>query len=306
MPLDQRLRLHSRSFGKGEDLVTIIAGLHGDELDGLYLSYRLIRYLALLPADRFGGRVHFLPAANPIGLDVSSRMWPASRVDINRSFPGRIDGQPAQRIADAVFRLASRSKFCIDIHSSNLFLQEIPQVRLSQEHFHLSKPLTPYLGTEVVWVNPSPTVIEATLAWNLSAMGIPTYVIETGIGLRIMLDDCERLFHGIVAFLYATGVLVGVAQSSPIAARLAEADNVVFMNADAAGIFIPKIRIGSDVLAGTVIGTIIDPISGDAKAEVTTPSAGYLFTLRSHPLVYPGSLIARVIRPEPDGQVRRI
>lgn len=306
MPLDQRLKIYSRTFGSGEDIVTIVAGLHGDELDGLYLCYRLIQYLSRLPPDRFCGKVHLIPAANPIGLDVSSRMWPASRVDINRSFPGRRDGQPAQRIADAIFNVAKRGRYCIDIHSSNLFLQEIPQVRLSQEHFHLSAPMTPYLATEVVWVHASPTVIEATLAWNLSHIGIPTYVIETGIGLRIMLDDCERLYHGIISFLYASGVLVGSPQESSFRPRLADGTNVTYLNAPSAGIFVPKIGIGSDVLPGSPIGSILDPHSGEAKCEITAPVSGYLFTLRAHPIVYPGSLVGRIISPEASGQVKRL
>jgi predicted deacylase len=310
MPLDQRLKIYSRTFGSGEPLVTIIAGLHGDELDGPYLCHRLIGYFASLPPERFGGSVRLIPAANPLGLDVSSRFWPVSRNDINRAFPGDPEGGPTQRMADAIFRAARRGRYCIDIHSSNIFLQEIPQVRLSEEHFHVSAPMAPHFGLDVTWVNPSPTVIEATLAWNLSTIGIPTYVIETGIGLRIMRDDCRRVFRGIISFLHNARVLVGARDSelrvSPEPPRLARMDNVEFLNADVAGLFIPSIEIGGDVLKGSVIGSIIDPLSGETKSEVRAPASGYLFTLRAHPVVYEGSLLSRIIRAGEDGSVLRM
>jgi uncharacterized protein len=310
MPLDQRLKLYAQTFGSGEPLVTIVAGLHGDELDGPYLCHRLIHYFSSLPPGRFGGSVRLVPAANPLGLDVSSRFWPVSRNDINRAFPGSPDDGPTQRMADAIFQTAKRGRYCIDIHSSNIFLQEIPQIRLSEEHFHISEPMAAHFGLDVAWVNPSPTVIEATLAWNLSTLGIPTYVIETGIGLRIMREDCRRVFRGIISFLHAARVLIGPRDSeyrfSPEPPRLARMDNVEFLNASAAGLFIPSIEIGSDVERGTVIGSIIDPLSGETKSEVRAPAAGYLFTLRAHPVVYEGSLLSRIIRADDDGEVLRM
>ncbi len=305
MPLDQRLKLYSRSFGSGEDLVTIVAGIHGDELDGLYICYRLMQQLTALTPNRFGGIVKLIPAANPMGLDVSTRAWPASKIDINRSFPGRPDGRPTDRIAHAIFTEAKKSRHCIDIHSSNIFLQEIPQVRLGEEYSAASAPMAGALGVEVVWVHPSPTVIEATLAWNLSSIGIPTYVIETGIGLRIMQQDCRRIIRGIMSFLHTTGVLTGPPAEPLTAPRLADSGNVEYVNAEMSGIFIPDIAIGSDVLTGTVIGQILDPVTGRYRT-ITAPVTGYLFTLRAHPIVYVGSLVARIIRCEPGGGVRRL
>lgn len=306
MPLDQRLRIYERSFGTGEDIVTIVAGLHGDELDGLYICYRLIQYLAALPPERFGGCVKLIPAANPMGLDVSSRFWPVARADINRSFPGSKTGRPTDRMADAILARARRSRYCIDIHSSNIFLQEIPQVRLSEEHFNLSRPMAGHLGVEVVWVNPSPTVIEATLAWNLSSAGVPTFVVETGIGLRIMQEDCERVITGIIGFLQTAGVVKGGATAGKAAPRLANIRNVEYINADASGVLVPQVAIGTDVLIDTLVGHIIDPITGWIKSEVRAPVSGYLFTLRAHPIVYIGSLIARIIRPDESGRIERL
>jgi hypothetical protein len=42
------------------------------------------------------------------------------------------------------------------------------------------------------------------------------------------------------------------------------------------------------------IGEIVNPLSGEILSEIFSPSDGILFTLREYPVVYEGSLIARI------------
>ena len=37
-------------------------------------------------------------------------------------------------------------------------------------------------------------------------------------------------------------------------------------------------------------------MTGETKEEITAPSNGLLFTLREYPVVYPGSLLARILK----------
>lgn len=50
--------------------------------------------------------------------------------------------------------------------------------------------------------------------------------------------------------------------------------------------------------AGQVLGVIADPLTAEEKEVVTSPVDGLLFTLREYPVVYPGSLLARVLKQE--------
>lgn len=43
---------------------------------------------------------------------------------------------------------------------------------------------------------------------------------------------------------------------------------------------------------------IADPLTAEEKEVVTSPVDGLLFTLREYPVVYPGSLLARVLKQE--------
>ena len=46
---------------------------------------------------------------------------------------------------------------------------------------------------------------------------------------------------------------------------------------------------------GTLIGEIVTPITGTVEEEITAPSDGLIFSLREYPIVYEGSVIARIL-----------
>ena len=72
-------------------------------------------------------------------------------------------------------------------------------------------------------------------------------------------------------------------------------DEVAFVNAGAAGIFMAQAHHGSPVKKGQLLGIIADPLTGNINERVTAPADGLLFTLREYPVVYPGSLLASAL-----------
>ncbi len=78
--------IRCRSFGSGEGVVLVLAGIHGDEPAGTPLLEELGRRLRDRPALVEGGRVVLLPIANPDGL-TGERRTNARGVDLNRNFP---------------------------------------------------------------------------------------------------------------------------------------------------------------------------------------------------------------------------
>lgn len=73
---------------------------------------------------------------------------------------------------------------------------------------------------------------------------------------------------------------------------------VGFVNSPAAGIFVPDTEFGSIVSEGDIIGRIINPLTGAVVENAAAPCSGLLFTLREYPVVYGGSLIARILHQE--------
>ena len=73
------------------------------------------------------------------------------------------------------------------------------------------------------------------------------------------------------------------------------------MNSDAAGIFVPFANFGDTVRTGDHIGDVVNPLTSKTVEMVTAVCDGMIFTLREYPVVYGGSLLARILQPAAGG-----
>jgi len=79
---------------------------------------------------------------------------------------------------------------------------------------------------------------------------------------------------------------------------VADDGNVHYLNAETSGLFAPAVAHWNAVRKGDLLGTVVSPLRGNVLSEVRSPVDGVLFTLREYPLVYEGSLLARIMRSE--------
>lgn len=281
--------------GSGRRLAIVI-GVHGDELEGQYVAFELARRLKASP-ELLSGTIDIYPAVNPLGINSIERSVPMFDVDLNRTFPGDEHGELTETLAAAVIGDISGADVAVDIHASNIFLREMPQIRINEISADSLLPIAPLLNVDYVWVHASSTVLESTLAYTLNERGTRTLVVETGVGMRITRDYGERLVDGILRLAASLGMWAGRfrAYRAPIVSR----DGAVsYLNAEAGGIFLPEAEHGTPVIAGQRIGIIADTLTGEVTQTITAPASGLLFTLREYPVVYPGSLVARILEDE--------
>ncbi|MEJ5169230.1 MAG: M14 family metallopeptidase [Arcobacteraceae bacterium] len=298
LPVGENFRIRkSRYYCENKNIeeqtrVSIVSGIHGDELEGQYVCFLLNEWLNN-NQDKIKGIIDIYPAMNSLGIDSITRSIPFYNVDLNRVFPGnKEDFLPAQ-IADAIVEEISGSAVAIDIHSSNIFLREIPQVRMSQQYSQELLPLAKSLGIDFVWIHDAVTVLEATFAHSLNSRGTKTLVVEMGVGMRVTTEYCINLAEGIKNMLAQIGILdIPIKElKKPI---ISQNGQVYYINSDSAGLFIPSMEHCEYVKKGDIIGKIVSPISGKIEQIIESPADGVLFTLREYPIVYEGSLIARI------------
>lgn len=189
LAVDESLRvrkhvLEPEVLSGNEKRVCIVTGTHGDELEGQYVCYEINRIIKENP-DKLKGIVDIFPALNPLGVDSISRGIPMFDLDMNRIFPGDPDGFAAELIASKIVEDISGADLCVDIHASNIFLREIPQARINVNMAKDLLPIASRLNLDFVWVHAAATVLESTLAYSLNAIGVPTIVVEMGVGMRI-------------------------------------------------------------------------------------------------------------------------
>ncbi len=289
----KRIRFKPKDYSTKR--ISIVSGIHGDELEGQYVTYLLIQFLNQY-ADKLAGIIDIYPSINSVGIDSIERLHVPSEIDINRAFPGSPSGLLPYRIAYNLVEAVKGSEIAIDIHSSNIFLKEIPQVRISQENANNLKSLAEQLNVDFIWIHEAVTVLQSTFSHSMNKLGTKTLVVEMGVGMRITQEYCHQLFEGIIHLLVRNGFLK-LEYHKPIKKPICSIDGeVYFFNADKPGIFIPDTEHNKYVLEGDIIGRIISPIDGNLTSEIKSPCNGLVFTLREYPVVYEGSLIARLYR----------
>ena len=301
MPFRERMEIRRTVFtGDDGPRVAVLAGLHGDELEGLYVCHRLAAWLEKLLLSQptaLRGTVELYPALNTLGLDTLTRGLPVFDTDLNRAFPGSATGPLPERLAAALMTELSGSALVVDIHASNIYLREIPQVRINQEFRDLLVPIARRMNLDLIWLHSAATVLETTVAHSLNSCGTPCLVAEMGVGMRITPEYCDQLVAGILAVwkdigILAADVTIPDTQHTPF---IADDSNVHYLNAQTSGMFISTASHWTDVRQGELLGTIVSPFRGEILSDVRSPVDGILFTLREYPLVYEGSLMARVM-----------
>ena len=298
-PIDETLMIKKNrlipaaGLGGGEKRISIVTGTHGDELEGQYVCYELQRRIRENNSC-LTGIVDIYPALNPLGIDSITRGIPAFDLDMNRIFPGSEDGSMPEYIASKIIDDLSGSAMVIDIHASNIFLREIPQIRINTLSRDTLVPYAKLLNVDYVWIHAAATVLESTLAHSLNSIGTPTLVVEMGVGMRITKAYGDQLVDGIFALMKELGIWNGdvITPKEPI---ISEDGEVFFINAGKAGVFVPDVEHWKNVKKGDHIGDILNPLTGEIAETIFAQTDGIVFTLREYPIVSEGSLIARIL-----------
>ena len=276
-----------------EKRFAVVTGTHGDELEGQFVCYELQRRLKSMP-EQLKGIVDIYPALNPLGIDSITRGIPMFDLDMNRIFPGTEEGPIMETLVKRLMDDFEDADMCVDIHASNIFLMELPQVRVNEETENLLVPYAKKLNVDFVWVHSAATVLESTLAYSLNKIGVPTLVVEMGVGMRITKTYGYQLVEGILNVMKEMGIWEGPV--GEVREPIVSSDRAVgYLNADMAGIFVPKIEIGDQVKKGDILGEILNPLSGNVEQVVEAPIDGMVFTRREYPVVYSGSLLGRIL-----------
>lgn len=303
LPIDEKLMIKKNrilpegKYGTGLKRISIVTGIHGDELEGQYVCYELQRRIHL-EHSKLMGIVDIYPAMNPLGMDSITRGIPAFDLDMNRLFPGNIDGNMTEYLAAGIMKDVAGSDCVLDIHASNIYLTEIPQIRINELHEEMLVPLAKCANVDFIWVHGASTVLESTFAHSLNSIGTPVLVVEMGVGMRLTKAYGDQLVDGIFNLMKELGIWSGEVAKvrEPMISK--DPGDVSYLNASASGLFVPGVCHGARVKEGDLIGKIVDPLCGRILDEVRAPQGGMLFTIREYPIVDEGSLMGRILKEE--------
>ncbi len=301
LPVDETFRIRKNRIENGSRTkrFSLVTGIHGDELEGQYVAFRINQILRE-NIDCVDGIVDIYPGMNPLGVDSVTRGIPAFDLDMNRIFPGRSDGDMNEYVASRLIDDIAGSDLVIDIHASNIFLTEIPQIRINEISAEHLVPLARKANVDLIWVHGAATVLESTLAYALNDRNTPTLVAEVGVGMRITKEYGDQLTAGILSLLKELGIYSGECPEVREPVISSDPDDVIFLNAPSSGIFIQTAHHGAILEKGEEVGIIVNPLTGDVLSRMVSPERGWLFTIREYPVTDQGSLIARILKKLPE------
>lgn len=288
----KRTRFESKEKGN-KKRISIVSGIHGDELEGQLVIYLLADWLNKNP-EKLKGIVDIYPAVNSLGVDTITRGFPLYEVDLNRTFPGGPNEFLPGQVVHALANDVKGSDIAIDIHSSNIFLREIPQIRINKEFSEFTLPPAKELNCDFIWIHDAVTVLEATFSHTMNSLGTKTLVVEMGVGMRLTKEYGTQLLIGILNLMKKEGIIECEEEFKVRTPFSSEIGDVFYLNAPKSGLFVPALDHCAIIKQGDKIGDIVDPLTGAIHATLEAPNDGILFTLREYPVVYEGSLIARI------------
>lgn len=296
LPVGEKLRiLKNRLEGENPDFkrIAVVTGIHGDEFEGQYISYEIIRRINANP-ELLQGTVDVYPALNPLGLDMASRPIPKVNMDMNRIFPGDEKGTVIEKVAAAIVSDIAGADLCLDIHASNVFIREIPQVRISEKFADRLLPMAKLMNVDMVWTNATETVDESTLSYSMNMLGVPSMVIELGMGTRISRRFGNQVVDGIFHLMKEMKVWKGKCGNIQYPAVSTDGE-VELIRSKVTGVFLPAIAHNHYVKTGDKLGEIVDPLEGTVLYEIFAKKSGLVFSLREYPFVREGSLLLRIL-----------
>jgi uncharacterized protein len=256
--------------------VCLIAGIHGDELNGIEVVRKVLEGLT---PRRLSGMVLAVPVANLHGFRRSSRYLPDRR-DLNRYFPGTSTGSAASRIAfslwDGVIRHCNS---VIDLHTGSFHRTNLPQVRTDAGDPR-SLALARGFGGALI-INDGGQ--EGTLRRAARRAGIASITYEAGEPLRFQEAEIARGVEGVRNVLAS----LGMSDDAPLPFAPRVYQRTRWVRVDDGGIFFTSRRLGETVEVGDLLGTVTDPVSNERK-RVEAPLRGRIIGMAVPQVVIPG------------------
>ncbi len=283
-------------------VLVLMAGVHGYEYPGITALQELRQ--SLDPASLAGTLVLVHIANPPSFYGRTIYTSPVDGKNLNRVFPGRVDGTLSERIAYALTReVIEKANFLIDLHAGDgnealrpyVYMPVVGKPALDAA----SRGLALAFGLDHIVYDEAPLLPpEASLYTDQTALsrGIPAITTETGqLGLnsREWVDLAVNGIHNVLRHLH----MVAGAEKPNTAVVWLTGYEVV--PSPAQGIFRAGVRDGYAIAANGVLGVLVNPF-GDTIAEIRSPFAGVVNYVVGTPPVNAGDPVAMVSRLKTD------
>ena len=278
--------------GKAGPRLACVAGVHGNEHEGITALLELWEELDLAG---IAGTLMMAPVGNPPAFHKASRRNPEDMLDMNRSFPGRIDGSVTEQLAYHLYHgIVQGADMLLSMHGWTDDSLVVPYTEYPRESpvSQASLAAARSFGLEYLEAFDWPPGLLVAVA---SRAGIPSIEPEIG-GQGVTLPERRARYKlGVRNLMKHLGMLPG-SPETPEPIRHVER---AMLYAPAGGIIRRCAELGDGIQEQGMVAVITD-LTGEPLAEIRSPLEGFVASLRLRASVNPGDLIATIFRPLTD------
>lgn len=280
-----RVELPILQVGSGTPKGLITAVQHGGERSPLWIIDQIIK------SPPVQGTLTIIPISNPFGFIFGERNEVIEGKDPNRQFPGKPTGDFSARIANAIFTLAQKSDFVIDLHT---FSRQSPflvgYAEDAQADTARVEKMIQLLSPDVIWMVDDKKGEDRRFVGSfdgaLARKGIPSVFIEMPNYQMISEELIKRISQSIRKVFEEFSEPLNTVREIP---RF----QAKYLYADDTGIFDPCVQPLQTVYAGQSIGTVA--LFPDFSTKIlTTPIGGTVLTIRGKDVLRTGSKLASI------------
>lgn len=265
--------------------IVLMAGMHGDEINGIEIIRRIIRKKLDKPTK---GTVICIPIFNIFGFLNLKRELPDGR-DLNRSFPGSSTGSLASQFAYQFMKeIAPISDVIIDFHTGSAQRNNFSQIRCDFEDkrsVELAKIFNPPIILDS-------SLISKTIREAIQRLGKQYLLFEGGKTNSIEEVVVEEGINGAKLILNHFGMrsfkIDISAGRTPVFLEQSK-----WLRAPNSGLFLAHVKNGNVIKKGELLGIIMDPF-GKIERKVKAPRDGVVLCVNEAPTVYKGDAIFHI------------
>lgn len=267
-------------------IVLFTAGIHGDEVNGVEIVRQLIANGINKPKI---GTIICIPVINVFGFLNLKREFPDGR-DLNRVFPGTIDGSLAGRVAHKLMHDIVPCVDCIiDFHTGGSGRFNAPQIRISKENRYLNEYAKAFAAPFVLYSKN----LNKSFRNSCYKLGKAMLLFEGGKSFHIDESITNHGVNGSMRVLKHLGMLNANSKVANPKKDTVFINESRWQRASISGMFRATITIGSHVKKSDVLGYITDPY-GKINIAVKAPNAGYIINVNESPIVYQGDALFHI------------
>lgn len=275
--------VHVFRSAKPGPVVLFIAGMHGDETNGIEIIRRLVsgNYLNNL----LKGSVIAIPIFNIVSFINSSRELPDGR-DLNRCFPGSPSGSFGSRLANDLMEIIlPQIDLGVDFHTGGAKIKNYPQVRCVFDD-EKSLSMAKLFGAPITLNSP---YRDKTFRKEAFKKGKPILVYEAGESQRLNKIAIAEGMSGSIRLLKNLGMIN--VEVTPSHTKILSKTR--WVRAKMSGIFNSYKGYGAEIKKGDLLGSISDPF-GDTEVNIKAQENGYIVGINNQPIVHEGDALIHI------------